>query len=291
MTSQLATRSKGLTTSIPNEDEVLHTIRRRTAVRHRRRRVGGATLLVGAVALGGVLTVWRPKNRELRIYDDGSIGSILQLTTLLAPVSTTAQSAEAESTTTIAQSPIETTLVSTTAPSAPPSATTVVVPPPVTRQTPPPPPPNPVTAPPPREPATSPTPAPTIALPTTPSTAQPTSTSTSTTTATTTAATTTTTIAPTTVPPQPIRKTRVTGGGSVTVESVGVDQLVVIDAAPALGYAVTVERASGTSVLVIFAGGESPTTYRISATFDGTRIPFTVVKEPSPPPTTVAGGG
>lgn len=274
---------KGLTTAIPDEDDVLHTIRRRTIVRDRRRRAGGAALLIGAVALGGILTVWRPDNRQLKIYDDGSIVSILLPTTQPEPIVTTTPPSVVESTTTSPQPTPETATTSPTSPTTadtPPSATTVVAPPPTTRRAPTPAPPEPVTVPPTSEPTSEPTTIPATAAPTTPTTPQPTSTSTST----------TTTTVPTTVP-APIRKTRVTGGGSVTVESVGTDQLVVIDAAPAPGYTVTVEQASGTSVLVIFAGGENPTTYRISATFDGTRIPFTVVKESTPPPTTVPGGG
>jgi hypothetical protein len=64
--------------------------------------------------------------------------------------------------------------------------------------------------------------------------------------------------------------------------------VIVIDTPPAAGYTATVEKASGTSIRVVF--NSESTIYRVKATFDGTRITFEVVKEAGPAPTTTLGG-
>lgn len=263
---------EGLTTAIPDEDDVLHAIRRGTAIVHRRRRVARVAGAVAAVTLGGLILAWRPSRPDGPYTDDRSVPTITGVldtstvspTTL--PVPSTGAVGIAPSEVVVASVPTSVDLtaapITTGAPPPRPVPTTEAPRPPrTTPRTAPPPPPT-------EQATTVPT---TLSPPTTPGP-------------------TTTTMPPTTTQPATttsiaasIRKTRVTQGGSITVESVGSDQLRVIEVVPAEGYSSTIVQASGTSIAVTLVSTDWR--YQITALFDGKRIPFTVVKEYIGPPT------
>lgn len=94
-------------------------------------------------------------------------------------------------------------------------------------------------------------------------------------------------VATTAAPPSVVEstKTKEVTGGTVTVVWNG-SKLRVAEAVPASGYSVTVEKASGSNVSVVFASESR--TYRVRAKWSDERIVFEVQKETNSVPTTTA---